>query len=498
MSKSPECKHCNSTNTKYDGSDLKASGRSQRVKCKDCNRTCSYPKYSVLEGVTNCEIEDKKKYIITTAVSGVKAHSGFLKAMQNYAKINKAQLIVMPLMYRRDKHFDKKLEPYLFGKRGEITEGLQLMADIKTQPTARRPLSGMETITGCDCGIFPHTKVSLNSIATNGMDMPKLLYTTGAVTLRDDDAYSDSKAGKLGQFHHSLAAVVVELEGDLFHIRHVNASSDGSFYDLKHRYSAKGRTKAAAPLGLTIGDIHAEHAEEDALAATKEMIKFLKPKKLFMHDVLNFGSQSHHNTFLEKYKRRQKGTDCIRKELVKTFEVMDSLLIGDSKAIVVPSNHHDHFDQWLGNDKNANCLTNARIFAETRQMMLDDIDNTGKHLSSFEYWARKLLKGYKDVQFLRMGESCMVKGVEHTYHGHKGPGGSRGSTAGLSKIGAKVTKGHNHGPEIIDGAHSVGALESRTVGFIQGTPNNWLASNILQYPDGSRTHLHIIEGSWRR
>ena len=60
----------------------------------------------------------------------------------------------------------------------------------------------------------------------------KILLSTGACTVKN---YTDSKSGKKGEFHHMLGFIIVELDGEDFHIRQVNADDNGNFYDLFSR-----------------------------------------------------------------------------------------------------------------------------------------------------------------------------------------------------------------------------------------------------------------------
>jgi hypothetical protein len=264
-----------------------------------------------------------------------------------------------------DDWFDPAIVPYLFSQREEIIKGLTVVGDIKILPTAARPLSGLDSLTGGNCGIFGHTKVAMESIATKGHDLPKLLYTTGAITRPD---YSDSTAGKKGEFHHSLGAVVVERDGDLFHLRNIAAQANGSFYDLDRHYTCHGSEKSKPISVLAPGDFHLERHDPTNFAAlfdgAKSIAGVLKPLRIVANDVLDFGSAGHHNNFFERFKRHHTGRGCVRTELGITFALMEKIAACTKEVIVVDSNHNNHFLQWLESDKHANDLQNAEIFAQ--------------------------------------------------------------------------------------------------------------------------------------
>ena len=82
------------------------------------------------------------------------------------------------------------IEPFLLSDDFKPCKGLQVMGSIKIQPTATRPLSSLDTISGTDSVIFGHPKVAMRSVATKADSMAKLMYTTGSLTKKN---YSDSK-----------------------------------------------------------------------------------------------------------------------------------------------------------------------------------------------------------------------------------------------------------------------------------------------------------------
>jgi hypothetical protein len=107
--------------------------------------------------------------------------------------------------------------------------------------------------------------------------------------------------------------------------------------------------------------------------------------------------------------------------------------------------------------------------------------------------AQKFAKA--NVQFLKRGESKMLAEVEYGFHGDIGPNGSRGTTKNLSKLGVKVTKGHNHTAEIIDGCYSAGK-STGMLEYEQGGPSSHTNSHVVQYANGKRAIVIIINGRY--
>ena len=443
----------------------------------------------------------KQTLVITAAVNDTPVHTPFLRALEAFCAHRDAQLVVIPLRYKnptsdrensREYTWPASVLPYLTDTRVKVCPGLQILADIKTQPTAVNPLSGMDTITGQDCGIFGHTRVALHSVPTRGHELPKLLTTTGAVSVPQ---YSDSNAGKKGEFHHVIGAVVVELDGDLFHMRHVCAGSDGSFIDLDTKWTRSGPVKAPPALALILGDVHAERADPQAMSAAKQMQALLKPKKLVLHDVLDFGSASHHNGFFERFRRRVSGTDKVVEELKLTAKVIDGLYKPHQQTVIVSSNHNDHLARWLADHRNGEDVQNAAIYHKAKATILAKIAETFQIPHIFGAIMGPMLK--KPALFLGDSDSLTVSGIELGYHGDKGANGARGSAKSFDRIGAKTIIGHSHSPAIVGGCYQTGTASLLNMGYNVG-PSSWLHSNVVVYASGKRTHIHVIGGQWRR
>jgi hypothetical protein len=441
-------------------------------------------------------------YVITAAVNATKAHAGFLKTLKLYCAENDAQLIVIPMRYKNptrqdekpDDWWDARLVPHIVHERTKIARGLVVLADIKIQPTAINPLQGWLTVSGTDSAILGHTKIALKSVATHPGKPAKLVLTTGACTV---EQYSDTNAGAKGQFHHTLGAVVVEVDGCRAHIRHVCPMKSGSFIDLDREYTVQGVSEAAPVDTMTMGDSHAQRHDPSVLKATRALAAKVRPLNIVAHDVLDFGSAGHHNRYFEKFRRHVDKTSSVLRELQDTAAYMDQIADLADTVVMVNSNHHDHFTQWLERAEHAHDMENALVFHETKAAMLRAIYEKG-YCDPFKLWMDKLMSKPAVLKWLKPGESFIRHGVEHAYHGHKGPNGARGSTRGFATIGAKVVKGHSHGAEIIDGARSVGTSSLMDLGYNADSPSGWTHTHNLLYANGKETLIHCVGGKFYR
>ncbi len=443
----------------------------------------------------------KKILVVTCAVNDSPVHTPFLRTLETYCAERDAQLVVIPIRYKNptsdrenagEYNWPPVLAKYLVDKRIKVCQGLQILADIKTQPTAVNPLSGMDTITGTDCGIFGHTRVALTSVPTRGHELPKLLMTTGAITKAQ---YSDSKSGAKGEFHHVIGAVVIELDGENFHLRHICSGSDGSFIDLDRKWTKAGSTEAPPALALILGDVHAERADPNVITASRAIQKALRPKKLVLHDVLDFGSASHHNGYWERFQRRVSKKDRVADELKVTTALIDSFYRKGQETVIVSSNHNEHFGRWLADHRNGDDVQNAAIYHRAKATILAHIEKTFQIPHIFGLIAGPMLK--YPARFLSDTESLTVAGIELAYHGDKGPNGSRGSAKAFDKIGAKTVIGHSHSPCIVGGCYQTGTSSLLNMGYNVG-PSSWMHSHVVIYASGKRSHIHVInKTSWR-
>lgn len=509
------CPACGSGRISYKKGDVAVSGK-WRYRCPDCHHRTTTPLDERPEPapVIGTDLPHSKRYIVTCAQNATKAHAGFLKALELYAKRNDAKLIVIPIRYRNptsvevrkaEQWWDKRLTEYLFGGRGDVNDNLTILGDIKIRPTAVDPISGLHGISGQRSAIIGHPKIALQTVAAPSHRMPKVIVTTGSVTVEN---YTDSKAGKKGEFHHSLGAVIVEVRDDeKFNLRHVSAQRDGSFIDWDTKYTAKGAKKAPQAEALVMGDAHLTFMDRDVKRGTfgpGGVIDALRPKALIWHDTLDSYSVSPHhskNPILQVVKRKS-GLDNGMVEVENTVHSMTMLTDKwpAMRNVVVPSNHDEHLARWIADRDWRTDPLNAEFYLETALAMVRGAKmGRGRAIipDPFVWWADKLMppEHRKRFQFLSRGESFEICGIEVGYHGDKGPGGSRGSAMQYRNIGSKTIIGHSHTPRIVDGCYQVGTSSELALDYNVGPPQTWLHCHCIVYGNGKRSLIIMINGS---
>lgn len=481
------CPHCNRR-----GVPAKGVGSRGRAGCPHCGKAFRPDQHLVKAQAAG------SVFLFTSAVNDSPVHRKALATIKVWQGDRGGQLLVAPLRYKNPtsqqegKHeyrWDPLLAPYLFDGRMQVCKGLQFLADIKTQPTAVRPLSGLDTITGVECGIFPHTKYELDTVATRGGDLPKILQTTGCITKA---VYSDTKAGKKGEFHHTMGAVLVEVEpSGIFHMRFIKFARDGSFIDLDKKYTPEGVKPAPRALAIRMGDVHAVERDEAAFRAAQRQIDRLRPYHVILDDVLDFGTASHHNGWFEKLLRRHQGRDDVAAELKETCWVIDQFHRPGQKVTLVSSNHHNHLLKWLADSRNGEDVQNAALYHSLKSKVITESLKKGDLVNPFELAAQELLQ--HPARFISDRDSFVVGGIENCYHGHDGPNGARGNARAFAKIGAKVNLGHSHIAHVFDGAWQGGTMSRLDAAYLRG-PSGWIHCNIITYASGARTLCFVING----
>ena len=487
------------------------SGRT-RWKCSKCKHRTTNPDQDEIRTIEfETRIPRSNKYIFTAAQNATPVHKKFFKSLTLYARHIGAELIVIPFRYRNptsqwtadnESHewWSSEIMPHLYDGRFDLNQNLTVLGDIKVTPTAVTPLTGLESLSGERSGIVGHTKIQLMTIPTPQNKLPKIMTTTGAVTVKN---YSDTKAGKKGEFHHSLGASMVELSGQKFHLRQISANNDGSFIDLNKSVSDKGVKKAPPAEALIMGDTHTDFIDPKVVSATftdkNSIVKTLRPKKLIWHDLIDFYSRSHHHKFdpIKALATFKADMGSVEQEMRRAYAFVDRHTPKYSESIFIPSNHNEGPARWIRETDWRMDPLNAEFYLETALVVVRSAKlNTGGTyaIDPFLYWAERMLK--KPAVLLERNESYIVKDIECALHGDKGANGARGYIRSFAKIGTKSVIGHSHSPGISDGCYQTGTSSYLHRDYAIGL-SSWLQTHCVIYANGKRSLISIIDGSYR-
>jgi hypothetical protein len=454
------------------------------------------------EAKTKVIDKSKKKYIFSWCQSETEIHQDFLTNIEEYAKHIDASIHIIAGRYKnptsiqsnkntqaKEKNLSNTWHPrvikYLDANRHKIHDNLCLLSDVKIQPTASTPLSGLNGMTGIESCIVGHPRVHLKSLPILDGYPHKLLLSTGSVSVEN---YTDTKSGKKGEFHHTLGFVIVEIDGSSFHIRQVQCDEDGSFYDLKYFVSGGEVMLHSGVESIIFGDLHLGETNNSILKKSFDLAKYLKCETVILHDVFNGHSISHHERHqpFQLLKREDDKTNSLNKELLQMLDFF--LKYKEYNFVMVRSNHDEFLDRWL-NDVDWRKSFNKREYLSLSHILMND--TTGKGVIPAIIEETKL----ENVYCLGIDESYRIKDWECGMHGHLGTNGSRGGVIQFKNLNTKNVTGHTHTPCREDGHCSVGTLTYLRVGYNKG-PSSWMNSNFVIYPNGKGHHVHIINNKF--
>lgn len=406
--------------------------------------------------------------------------------------------------------FDPKITPYVSDEQRAVAPGLVWRGDGNISPTAVNPLSGKAGMTGRKSGIFPHVTIALESVPSMEHSAVKFLYTTGTITMRN---YIQKDAGFKADFHHTYGALLVEVWEGSWWCRQINADSEGNFQDLDLMVK-DGKVEKLSHREHIIdtfisGDAHDANIDpvvKEAIWAKGGILDFLRPKRQVAHDIHDMYARNHHDIKdpHQLHLRYAQGKDNVKKETKGVVSLLSYMEREWCETIVANSNHDRALLTWL---KNKNAMFDPVNFEFWNEMNARVSRYTAEHkdfpiiLEEAYLAVTGMKKPPKNLRFLAQDESYIVcpdkgGGIEVGAHGDDGPNGSRGTTASFTKIGRRITKGHDHTAAIKQNVHSVGTCRKLRAGradYAHG-PSSWSHTQGIIYASSKRALLTIWKG----
>lgn len=458
-----------------------------------------------------------QRFVFTTAQNNTEVHPEFWKTLQTFCQHNDAQLGVAKTSYNKGgwaKHggisknkstgledeglwYDPKIVPFEIYQQVKIADDLVFCGELDILPTAIYPLNGLDNYTGHHSAIVPHVKMQMQSFATMKHEAAKLLYTTGACTLRN---YIQRRSGQIAEYNHVYGAVYVEVDndGDWF-VRQLNADDEGIVFDLDTAYGP-GWVSPAKEFGkpaITLGDIHVEKLDGVAWQGAREMLIHLDPSHVFIEDLIDFEPRNHHNkkdphflAYQDKYGLSVRGGMLMGWEFINALGEQ----FPEAQIVSVRSNHDQAILRWLKDTPELGD-TNTEYWHWLNYNAFKQIREHGV-FDAFRFAMDDIGPSKENVKYLREDESYVLRGIEQGMHGHLGPNGSRGNPKAYRQIGRRANTGHTHSAGIIDGIYTAGVLATLDMGYNVG-PSSWSQSSIITYPNGKRAIITQRGNKWR-
>jgi len=495
--------------------------------------------YEMIEGTPRTWISDTlrvapiadcrdRKFIFAGAQNDAPLHAEFWINLQAYATAIGAEIIVGPWTYETQwwsennpisRSYANELTPHLCFGQLAIGDNFVFCGEMNTLPTADRPLSGLATYSRSRWAVFPHSKLALESIPSTdpGVQAYQIM-TSGAVTRPKVIA---RKAGSKSIFHHVIGATLVEFDedGDVF-CRQLNASEDGSFYDL-NIFVHDGLVETGHTVkAIVFGDLH--HAKLDPANArgnfgldvrtnkhiwNQSILDVLKPETIFIHDGHDQEIGNHHRADdgHAAYELAVRGRSSVQTEVENLGAFYAALKRPGLKIVNVESNHDLALNRYIKEGRYRNDGINLSFGLKLEAAMANNRYRVAKALDAYkeperfallEYALRDLMgKSVDHVEWAYDGYSYLIGGIECGHHGFRGSNGTRATMMGYAKMGRKMSVGDKHSPSINDGVYGAGGMNLHH-GYNLG-PSSWATADIIHYPNDKRSLVTFQKGKWR-
>lgn len=452
--------------------------------------------------------QDATDFIIVAAQNATPVDEEFWPILNIMAADLNAELLVIPFRYknatsiwtasqRNAEWWAEELQPYLWNQRLTLNSNLTVMADMPIQPTNGNPLGRTEALSGLQSAIFGHPKLQMKTVPTPGKRMAKLMTTTGVCTKEN---YTLTGLGKISQFHHSLSALYVKLNGNQFHVYQLHFSkSTKSVTHLNTRYTAQKKAAAPRALALDAGDMHIRFIDPTVEKARARLLEQVNPRYWIFNDTLDSHANTPHHLGhpIIKQAMGAAGKDNVRAEADEALDYVQKSA-KKRKVVIVPSNHDDMLTRWVEReDWKAMSKANGQFYLELAAKMgkaaVYDPQRGVALPDAFGILAKE--RRMKNVIVLDRDEGFALAEIELGMHGDIGPNGARGSRMNLRRIGVKSIIGHSHCPGIEEGCYQTGTSTYLRLEYNHGA-SGWLNADVLLNADGKRQVIVYVDGSY--
>lgn len=453
--------------------------------------------------VSSFTLQEKQGYVISSAINNQLVDPNALAIAQNYCDAYDYQLIVGAERYQnptskanydkleQEYWWDPCLKPYLIDHRIDLFgDGkVVISGEVRQRATVRKPLNLFDSVTDGVLQILPFGKLHLKPCMRHVSEKyPSFLATTGSLT---PYTYSHTAVGKRANDEHKMGFLVVEQRTDgFFNFRQLEII-DNEVYDLEIHFTPDGWTEGDFTRLVYGFDLHSASCPEESIEALVDLVRGLGCPELILGDLIDW-EISHHKSLLEM------ATSPVENPLAGEFNRLKEIMaqIPEDITVVVPaSNHHDHVEVWINKCLSDGCKDPSLwpLLSELAALKFKH-----PHKPVLQSWWESQ-EDVREIVWLKPSDSYVVNGVENGQHGHIGPKGSRGSVEAFAKSRQVMNHGHVHHATRLNDVMSSGVSGMPSEGshtYANKGYLDWSITVIVQYINGSRSHLHCFGDSF--
>ena len=438
-----------------------------------------------------------KKFFVTSISPKFKINEKFLQTILLYCKVNNASLIILPMngVISSETYETSELDlvrDYIYTE-FKFNDNLKAL-DIKLSPQQINPLTGLDRFGEKQFSlIIASPKQQMNSLPIVKEGIPHILHSTGMLC-KNMISYKNNRIGRIAQQDHILGGLIVEVKNqEVFFIRQVRASEEtGEFTDLTSLYTPT-QAKKIKPKAIYFGDSHSGWEDENAIKSAISQIKELEPEEIFLGDVFDGHSISHHHEHnIKEQVNRLENLNTLEKELhavAKHLQIFTTRF-PKLKINIIRSNHDEHLDRYLNEGRYVNDRFNHRLALDLAIYNLDGYNPIEKWLQI------KYPNILKNITFHNRETIYKIGDIQCTSHGDVAYNGIKATALSLEKAYTKCTVGHAHTAKILRNVYVVGTLSKFKLPYTKGI-TSWTHTNCTIYDNGDRQLLTTIRGEWK-
>ena len=330
--------------------------------------------------------------------------------------------------------------------------------------------------------IVASTKQCMEMVPSINKGKTHLIYLTGTCS---KPIYNKNITGTINANNNKIGGLVIEIENDrIFYIRNIEWIN-GYFVDLNKAYY-KDHIENIQAEAIVAGDLHLSGDEDPkALELLNKEIKFLKAKRLVIHDFCSHNTINHHeqDNWIKMAKLTSK-FHSLQDEHKYTAHTFNNFAkdLKNVEFIVVKSNHDRWLHKYLGN-RNLWIKDNCNAFyAHTL------CGYALQGLDPFEATMRTFLNPKLKIRFLQNDEIYKIADTELSLHGDIGNNGGPATLRSIELSAGKCIIGHSHQPRVGFYGMQVGSNTKMNLGYNSGG-SSWHNGNVSLFKDGHKQML---------
>lgn len=479
--------------------------------------------------------------VVSVDVSSESLNDEFIETLKRYADFKNAKLLVVPQAQKKA-HLDEQVslyssfceDPYItiineYGLPELRSKPVPLFRCLEDRgftvvlskmdlhrhlalyplfvnPKVQNPISGLRAvIPSMKNAIIASSKQRLEHFPSPKNHLPYIVWTTGTIS---NPAYKSgsllTKQELIADLDHQFGAVVVEIDGDRFHARHLLSRDGGTsiidFDGTAKKYTAEAVSPAKI-MGIVPGDWHSGYTDVGVATVLFDVAKNNDIPEVLLHDTCDGHSENPHEKHqnLTLMKKASEGMLDVEREIVGVaHDILEWEKVVD-RVNIVRSNHDEFIDREIEGGKYTKHPYSAGPLTIVAGEIIKSIYKTGHQPYALPVAIQCLaqdIRGvpkFRNTHFLERDVLYTIEDVDVSHHGDKLINGRPTNLTNIASAMSQSVTGHNHAPGLFRGAYRVGTSSVLDLNYNKGL-SSWLHTFALIFEGGTVQLINIIDG----